>query len=160
MTKRLFTCKTLVARLDGYAREDRAAARSALDPPEDAITIALVQWCRVHHDGRELVYHVPNEAKRSKAGHGIMVAKGLVPGQPDLTIPVSRGGWNAFYQELKRLNQTPTASQIKRMAELEAAGNYCCWADNLDDAMAQVNEYMAGKLLRPNWVHYSHEVPR
>lgn len=129
-----------------------------LDPSEDQISITYVQWCRLHHDGRELVYHVPNEAKRSRAGHGIMIAKGLVPGQPDYTIPIGRGGWLSFNLELKRQGEEPTEKQASRMAVMAAAGNYCAWADNLSDAIAFTDAYMAGKLQREGYIHYSHPV--
>lgn len=129
-----------------------------LDPSEDQINIAFVQWCHLHHDGRELVYHVPNEAKRSRAGHGIMIGKGLVVGQPDLCIPIGKGGWLSLHLELKRFGERPTVKQASRMEVLMAAGNYCTWADTLEHAISVTESYMAGKLQREGFIHYSHPV--
>lgn len=74
-------------------------------PTESVEQQRLLQWARLAegaHPELRLLYHIPNEGKRSKAGGRRMVAEGLRRGVPDLCLPVARGGWHGLYIELKR----------------------------------------------------------
>lgn len=48
-----------------------------------------------------LLYHVPNEGKRSKITGSILKSQGLKAGVPDLCLPVARGVYHGLYIELK-----------------------------------------------------------
>lgn len=50
----------------------------------------------------QLMYHVPNEGKRSRITGSILRAMGLRKGVPDIVLPVPRGGYHGLYVELKR----------------------------------------------------------
>lgn len=45
--------------------------------------------------------HVPNEGKRTKAGHGILIGLGMRPGVSDLLLLRARRGYNGLAMELK-----------------------------------------------------------
>lgn len=74
-------------------------------PTESQEQQRLFQWARME-SGRfpelELLYHIPNEGKRSRATGRRMVAEGLKKGVPDICLPVARGGSHGLYIELKR----------------------------------------------------------
>lgn len=121
---------------------------------EDDVQIAFIDYCRRQRDERRLTLHIPNEAKRSEFGHARMVRKGLIPGAADNFIPAARGGWNGLWLELKAKGKKPTRAQIAFGVDMNAAGYAWAWADSIDLAMSITERYMAGRLLRPNWVHY------
>lgn len=122
---------------------------------EDDVQIAFIDYCRRQRDERKMAFHIPNEAKRSEFGHARMVRKGLFPGAADNFIPAARGGWHGLFLELKAHGKEPTAAQRAFGRDIEACGYAFAWANTIDRAMAVTERYMAGKMLRPNWVHYS-----
>lgn len=65
----------------------------------------LFQWARAEagrHPELALMYHIPNEGKRSRTGGQRAVAEGLKSGVPDICLPVARGGAHGLYIEMKR----------------------------------------------------------
>lgn len=75
-------------------------------PSEAEEQRALFTWA-AHMMGTwpelELMYHTPNEGKRSPKRGYIMKQEGLKKGVPDICLPVPRGGYHGLYIELKRL---------------------------------------------------------
>ena len=124
-------------------------------PSEDAVQIAFIAWCRLHRDERQFAFHIPNEGRRSQLGHVIAKRKGLVKGASDNFIPAARGGWNGLVLELKADGKHPTIEQQAFGADMERCGYAFRSADSIDAAMATTQQYMAGQLIRPNWVHYA-----
>lgn len=115
---------------------------TALDPSEDAIQCAVIQFCRLYHDGRELAFHVPNEAKRSVAGYRAQAAKGTRKGVSDLFVPVARNGQHGLWLELKAKGKRPTPEQKRFLQDMAAQGYAVGWADNVDGATTIIGNYM------------------
>lgn len=95
-------------------------------PTESQEQQRLFQWARME-SGRfpelELLYHIPNEGKRSRVTGRRMVAEGLKKGVPDICLPVARGGSHGLYIELKRTKDWKiTQEQENWMRELMAQG--------------------------------------
>ena len=64
--------------------------------------IALFNWAKRTESilpELALMYHVPNEGKRSNGG--ILKAAGLKSGVPDICLPVANNGFHGLYIELK-----------------------------------------------------------
>lgn len=75
-------------------------------PTESVEQQTLFRWAKLFepvHPELKLMYHVPNEGKRSYAAGRRLVAEGLKSGVPDICLPVARGGYHGLYIELKRL---------------------------------------------------------
>jgi len=75
-------------------------------PTESVEQQCLFRWAQLQtnaHPELRLLYHVPNEGKRSRAQGGRLKAEGLRPGVPDICLPVPRGRYHGLYIELKRL---------------------------------------------------------
>lgn len=65
---------------------------------------ALFVWARLmqgKYPALKLMYHIPNEGKRSKACAGRMAAEGLKAGVPDICLPAPAGKYHGLYIELK-----------------------------------------------------------
>lgn len=80
--------------------------RPALPPaPEAAEQTALFEWAELtsrQYPPLRLLYHVPNEGKRSAAEGARLRAQGLRRGVPDICLPVAVNGFHGLYIELKR----------------------------------------------------------
>lgn len=109
---------------------------------------AVIDWC-VINSGRfpelKTIYHIPNEGKRSRMGGNELRAAGLKAGVPDLCLPVSRGGWNALYIEMKKDRTCRcTKEQLNFQTMLAHQGNFCCIAYGADEAIFAIKQYLGG----------------
>ena len=89
---------------------DKRAAKFDFEPVdivplEEAEQCALMEWA-AYNAGKwpelRLLYHIPNEGKRSIRAGARLKAQGLKRGVPDNHLPVARGGYIGLYIELKR----------------------------------------------------------
>ena len=78
--------------------------------------IALFNWAKRTESilpELALMYHVPNEGKRSNGG--ILKAAGLKSGVPDICLPVANNGFHGLYIELKFGKNKATKDQEEYM---------------------------------------------
>ena len=81
--------------------------------------IALFNWAKRTESilpELALMYHAPNEGKRSNGG--ILKAAGLKSGVPDICLPVANNGFHGLYIELKFGKNKATKAQEEYMAML------------------------------------------
>ena len=83
---------------------------------ESQETIGFVNWFRFNFPGI-IIFHIPNEGKRSIMMNKRLVAEGMIPGIPDLCVPQ----WNVFV-EMKRENGRLSQVQKTTIKKLEASG--------------------------------------
>lgn len=69
-----------------------------------------------------LMYHVPNEGKRTKATAAKMKRIGLKKGVPDICLPVARGGFHGCYIEMKAVGGKATKEQCEYLDALRLEG--------------------------------------
>ena len=91
---------------------------------------------------RGLLYHNYTNP-RSQVGGAQLKALGLMKGTPDLTLAIPRGGFGAFYLEMKKPGEKPEEHQFKQMDRLRAAGNCVEWADNAESAKEKIINYLS-----------------
>lgn len=108
---------------------------------------AVLEWCELN-SGRypelKLLYHIPNEGRRSKSNGALLKSMGLKKGVPDMCLPVSRGGFHALYIELKKDKKAkPSAEQLEWYKALNAAGNLCFISYGADEAIRIIKSYMS-----------------
>lgn len=105
----------------------------------------IMQWADFS-SGRypelELLYHIPNEGKRSKATAGRLKAEGLKKGVPDLCLPVARGGYHGLYIELKAIGGRPTHEQVGWIGNLRQQGYHAEICAGADRAIRVIEEYL------------------
>ncbi len=87
-----------------------------------------------------LLYHVPNEGKRTNGG--ILKAAGLKSGVPDICLPVAMGGFHGLYIELKFGKNKTTKSQDDYIALLKAQGYKTAVCYGAEEAREEILEYL------------------
>lgn len=106
--------------------------------------IKLFDWARRNEQyipELKLLYHIPNEGKRSNGG--ILTAMGLKKGMPDICLPVPIGKYGALYIELKYGKNKPSAVQKETMARLEEQGNLVKVAYSAQEAREYIRNYLS-----------------
>ena len=96
--------------------------------------------------GLELMFHVPNEGKRSVYTGAELKRAGLKKGVPDVMLPVARKKYNGLAIELKAGSNKPTEDQKKWLTGLAKEGWLCyvCWG--YEAAAAVLSDYMGFKV--------------
>ena len=121
------------------------------NPTETQEQIALIDWAAVMQ-GRyaelALLFHIPNEGKRSYQAGGQMRRMGLKRGVPDLCLPVARGGWHGLFIEMKSAKGRPTPEQREWCKALQEQGYAAIIAHGWREAAEQIEAYIKGKMER------------
>jgi len=92
-----------------------------------------------------MLYHIPNEGKRSRVTGARLVAEGLKRGVPDICLPVARGGCHGLYIELKRERSgRATPEQTEWMNALMRQGYAVSLCHGWERAARVIEEYLEG----------------
>lgn len=106
----------------------------------------MFRWA-AYESGRfpalRLMYHVPNEGRRSAVTGARMREEGLRRGVPDICLPVARGGFHALYIELKRTKVSKVSDEQRAwIAALTAEGNRAVICYGFDEARREIVNYL------------------
>ena len=118
-------------------------------PTESVEQQTLFRWAKMA-SGKwpelELLYHVPNEGKRSYKTAARLKAEGLKSGVPDICLPVPRGGYHGLYIELKRVkNSRVTQDQLDWIEALIEQGYVAAVCRGCDEAIELITRYLSGR---------------
>ena len=118
------------------------------EPEEDVEQMALFRWA-AYNRGRwpelDLMFHVPNGGKRSKAEAKRFKDMGVKAGVSDVFLPVARNGCHGLWIEMKRLRSgRPTADQIKWIENMIKQGYAATVCHGWEQAVKVIEEYMGG----------------
>ena len=107
---------------------------------------AVMEWAE-YQTGRypelKLLYHIPNEGKRSVVNGANLKRAGLKKGVPDLCLPVAKGYYNSLYIEMKKNRKCrPSADQIEWQIGLNAEGNLAVVCYSADEAIQTIKDYL------------------
>lgn len=120
-------------------------------PTETQEQIALLDWAAVMQ-GRfpelTLLFHIPNEGKRSYRVGVELRLMGLKRGVPDLFLPVARGGYYGLFVEMKSAKGRPTTEQRRWVQELQAQGYAAIVAYGWQEAAEYIENYLRDKVQR------------
>lgn len=108
----------------------------------------LFDWAKLNeaaHPELKMMFHVPNEGKRSVVGGAELKRAGLKSGVPDVILPVARSGYNGLAIEMKVDHNRPTEKQKEWLRGFSREGwkVYVCWG--WDIAAHVISEYMGFK---------------
>lgn len=92
------------------------------------------------------IIHVPNEGKRTRAGHGILVGLGMRAGVADLLLLRARRGYHGLAMELKAPGNLSGATREQKafLRQQAAEGWLCCVCDDAEVGWALLVWYMGG----------------
>lgn len=120
---------------------------SKVVPSETQEQIWLFEWAETQvarYPELQLMFHVPNEGKRSVVLGRQMKRMGLKTGVPDVILPVPKGRYHGLAIEMKSLKGKPTAAQLIWIENLRAVGWRAAichgWKDAADTVWAYLHE--------------------
>ena len=111
----------------------------------------LFEWAELHsrvYPCLLLMYHVPNEGKRSPREGACLAKMGLKRGVPDICLPVARGGYHGLYIELKVGKNKPTPDQEAYLQALEREGYFVALCYGALEAENIILRYIRGEVRR------------
>ena len=96
-----------------------------------------------------LLYHIPNEGKRSAVTGARLKSMGLKSGVPDVCLPVARGGFHGLYVEMKRtLGGRMSVNQRTWLDGLRAQGYAAICCHGWHAAALEIERYLRGEAVR------------
>ena len=108
---------------------------------------ALFRWAGLmcgKYPVLRLMYHIPNEGKRSKACAGRMVAEGLKAGVPDIFLPAPSSGRHGLYIELKTAGGKTSTEQKAWLVALAEQGYTTAVCYGWQQAAEVITKYLEG----------------
>lgn len=112
---------------DGESAEKDQASATRRENREAEEQEALFVWAEYQsaaHTELKLLYHIPNEGKRSVSYGAALRRQGMKRGVPDLCLPVARGRYHGLYIEMKAGRNKPTSTSnggLKRLNDRVSA---------------------------------------
>ena len=122
-------------------------------PSESVEQQNLFQWAAVSaaaHWPKEMrmLYHVPNEGKRSKANGARLKSEGLRAGVPDINLDVARGEYHGLRIEMKRRRGGRISpEQAAWLEALREQGYAAIVARGWEEAADAIEKYLRGDRL-------------
>lgn len=115
---------------------------------EDEAQAAVFQWAELAigaYPCLKLLYHIPNEGKRSVSYGARLKRLGMKKGVSDICLPVPRGGYHGLYVELKVKGGKPTPEQKEflRSVNIEGFLGVVCFGSR--DAIRLIERYVKGE---------------
>ncbi len=90
-----------------------------------------------------LMYHIPNEGRRSVVTGARMRSEGMRKGVPDICLPVPRGSYAALYIELKRTKGGKVSEEQRAWVDaLNRAGNRAVICKGWESARNEIESYL------------------
>ena len=119
--------------------------KKSLLSSEENEQIMLFQWAdiaAVSYPELRLMFHVPNEGKRSAATGSRFKQMGLRSGVPDVILPVARGKFIGLAIEMKYGKNSLTANQKKWLGMLADAGHKTAVCYSFGEAKKTILDYL------------------
>ena len=118
-------------------------------PTESEEQQALFEWAQrlcFRYPELALLYHIPNEGKRSKSTGRKMKKEGMKSGIPDIHLPVAKGKYHSLYIELKRRKGSSTSQAQKTWLQLLGKyGNKAVRCYGWEEAAKVIENYLEEK---------------
>ena len=117
-------------------------------PTESEEQQTLFRWAAMQcgkYPELALMFHIPNEGKRSWMTGGRMKAEGLKSGVPDIFLPVPRGEFHGLFVEMKR-TKGGTVSDCQKLwlHDLQKQGYCAAVCRGWCEAAECIKKYLGG----------------
>ena len=116
---------------------------------EQAALFRWASYAQTQYEELKLMYHVPNEGKRSAVTGARMKQAGLKSGVPDVCLPTAHGGYIGLYIEMKVKPNKPTENQKQWLRALREAGHFTAVCYTWEEAKNLIEEYLGLPLTIP-----------
>lgn len=123
----------------------RVPTAQAWQKSEHELQVAVVTRSLAHaekHPEILLLHAIPNGDFRGWGTGTKLKAEGVIPGVPDLCMPVARGGFHGFYLELKKSGGRVKEEQWEFMEALHAQGYFVRVTNHLQTALDIITNYL------------------
>lgn len=109
---------------------------------------ALFRWAELvkgKYPVLELMYHIPNEGRRSLSNGRYLKDQGMKRGVPDICLPVPAHHYTALYIEMKRRDGGKISREQRGWIEaLNRVGNLAVVCCGWEEARTVILEYLRG----------------
>mgnify|MGYP000301316633 CR=1 FL=1 len=129
-------------------KQKAGQAVQAPAPSESVEQQCLFRWAAFYsgkYPELELLHHIPNGGKRSKAEAARFKAEGVKAGVPDVCLPIPRGGFHGVYIEMKRQGGRVSKEQAKWLYILSKQGYLTAVCYKWENAAEILKDYLDGK---------------
>lgn len=120
-----------------------------ITPTEAQEQKTLFEWAdyaKGRYPELALLFHIPNEGRRSYAAGKELRAQGMRSGVPDICLPVARSGYSALYIEMKRRKEGRLSDNQRGWINgLNRAGNLAVVCKGWEEARNVILEYLKGR---------------
>jgi len=119
--------------------------KQSVIPTEHDEQSALFSWAVLsRHPELDLMFAIPNAAKRSFKLAAMMKAEGLKSGVPDIFLPVARNGRHGLFIEMKRVKGSVTSkAQSVWIESLNNAGYKAVICKGWIEAKDAIEDYLS-----------------
>ncbi len=110
---------------------------------EHKIQASCIRWFRLQYPQlRNILFAVPNAARRSARNGAYMKEEGMLSGVADLVLLKSNRFYGALCIEMKKPGEYQRTAQKEWQKECEAAGNKYVVVRSLDEFIKVVTDYL------------------
>lgn len=108
---------------------------------EESIQKTVMEWVRLHPLLSKVIFHIPNEGRRTWRFGKLLKLMGMRAGVSDLFVGLARHGYHGAWIELKSSKGILTPAQKGFMRDMAAQGYYvrACWS--VDEAIQVIKDY-------------------
>ena len=110
---------------------------------EQIILFSWAAYAQERYPELKLMYHVPNEGKRSRLAGARLKEAGLKSGVPDVCLPTAHGGYIGLYIEMKVKPNKPTENQKQWLRALRCAGHLTTVCYSFEEAKKLIEDYIS-----------------
>ena len=116
---------------------------SPLERDEQEVLFDWAEYAVCTHPELALMYHIPNEGRRSRYAGYKMQLQGMRKGVPDICLPVPKGSYGALYIELKRKKGSKTSEDQRAWIDaLNRVGNKAVVCKGFEEARDTIINYL------------------
>lgn len=139
-----FNKELLDAIIRGDKQPPQEPPKTPLDFEESRLQSSCVLWFRTQYRRyANLLFSVPNGAKRSRRQGARYKAEGMVAGVSDLILLIPRGCYGSLCIEMKQKGNYQQKNQKEWQALAESVGNKYVVCKTIEEFMRAVNSYMS-----------------
>lgn len=109
---------------------------------EQAAVFEWAGWQMGKYPELKLMYHVPNEGKRSAVTGARLKREGMKKGVADICLPVPRGEYHGLYIELKANDGRASKEQLEFLEGVTEQGYFGCVCFGAEDAQKAILRYL------------------